>query len=304
MIIDGERIKHLLGGASKEVILCSPFIKANALRVILETVPQFVPVSIVTRWRATEVAAGVSDLAIYDIAKERRYTEINLLQSLHAKLYLADDSCLVGSANLTATGLGWCENSNIEILLAVHRSDPDVERLLYLLDSAIPATYQIRSEIEKKVAALGSVELIDAQDIPSDMVPNLSAVWFPRCAAPENLYSVYQDSMTTVVVEGTRADAMADLSALLPPPELEREGFVTYVRSTLQQLPAFRRILDSIPARLTDSDGEMIVADLRPDLSKADSTRQWHIVRAWIGEFFRNRFEVAPESYVVRIRSR
>ena len=304
MIVDGERIKHLLRGASREVILCSPFIKTNTLRVVLETIPQFVSVRIVTRWRPTEVAAGVSDLAVFDIARERQNTKVDLLQSLHAKLYLADDNCLVGSANLTATGLGWCENSNVEILLSVRRSDPDVGRLLYLLESAIPATFQIRSEVEKEVAALESVKLIDAQDIPSNMVPILSAVWLPRCATPESLYSVYRDPRTTVVVEGTRADAMVDLAALLPPPELEKEDFVTYVRSTLQQLPAFRRILDSIPARLTDTDGEMIVGDLRQDLSQGDSTRQWRIVRAWIGEFFGNRFEVAPESYVVRLRSR
>jgi hypothetical protein len=303
MIIDGERIKELVRGAKRKVILCAPFIKAKVLRIVLGAVPQGVPVRIITRWRPAEVAVGLSDLEAYDIAKERPHTELGLIDSLHAKLYLADDDCLVGSANLTATALGWCEDSNLEILLPARCSDPDVVRLLERLATATPATFQIRAEIEKQVEVLGTPELNESREIAPDDAGRLAAPWLPRCAAPDKLFAVYQNPDTTIVVEGTRADAMADLHDLLPPPGMRREAFTAYIGAALYQLPSFQQILDSIPARLTDAQGAAIMADLRPGLAQADLQKQWHIVRDWIGAFFQDRFEVAPESYVVRLKS-
>lgn len=303
MIIDGERIKELVRGAKREVILCAPFIKSKVLGIILEAVPQVVPVRIVTRWRPAEVAAGLSDLEVYDIAKERPHTELSLLHSLHAKLYLADDDCLVGSANLTASALGWCQDANLEILLPACRSDPDVARLLERLATATPATFQTRAEIEQQAVAFGASELNESREIPPDDAGRLAAPWMPRCAAPDKLFAIYQNPETTIVVEGTRADAIADLDDLLPPPRMGHEAFTAYINATLYQLPSFRRIFDGIPARLTDAQGAAIIADLRPDLSQAGLQKQWQIVRDWICAFFQDRFEVAPESYVVRLKS-
>ena len=138
MIFEGERIRDLVAAAEREVILCAPFVKAKVLRIILEAVPPAVPVRIVTRWRPAEIASGLSDLEVYDIAKERLHTELRLLDSLHAKLYVADNDCLVGSANLTAAALGWRPDPNVEILLHVSRSNSDVAHLLDRLLSASP----------------------------------------------------------------------------------------------------------------------------------------------------------------------
>ena len=96
-------------------------------------------VRIVTRWRAREVAAGVSDLAVFEITNDRRNTALDLLDDLHAKLYLADNKGLIGSANLTAPALGWATRNNVEILMAVRRGDPDVERLLKTLGYGCPS---------------------------------------------------------------------------------------------------------------------------------------------------------------------
>ena len=303
MIFDGERLRELVNAAKREVILCAPFVKAKVFGIILRAVPPAVPVRIVTRWRPAEVAAGLSDLEVYDIAKERLRTELSLLNSLHAKLYVADDDCLVGSANLTASALGWCREPNIEILVPVDRSHADVARLLERLASASPATFQIRTEIEEQAAALSTSVLDEAREIPPGVSEWAGAPWLPRCAAPDKLFTIYKDPETTVVVEGTRSDALADLDDLLPPPGLDCDAFTAYINAELLRLPSFRRILDQIAARLTDAQGAALIAELRPELSPTDLRRQWHIVREWIGAFYQDRFEVAPESYVVRLRS-
>ena len=285
-------------------LLCSPFIKAKVLAIILEAVPREASVRIVTRWRPAEIAAGLSDLEVFDISKERCNTELRLLHSLHAKLYLADDNCLVGSANLTATALGWCQDPNLEILLASPRSDPDVTRLLERLTTSILATFQIRTEMEKQAAALNSPVLDESKEVSTDIVQRLGMPWLPRCAAPDKLYAVYQNRETTTVVEGTQADAIADLDDLLPPPGLGAREFTAYISAALNELPSLRRILDSIPSGLTDEQGAAMIADLRQSLSHADCQKQWHIAREWIGVFFKDRFEVAPKSYIVRLKSR
>ena len=117
MISDGERLKVLLARANRQVLLCSPFIKAKVLDAVLSVVADAVPVRIVTRWRTSEIALGVSDLEVFEIANSRTNTELSLLNDLHAKIYVADDDCLVGSANLTASALGWSDPSNVELLV-------------------------------------------------------------------------------------------------------------------------------------------------------------------------------------------
>lgn len=304
MIIEGERVKALVTGASSRVILCSPFIKARVFAIILGAVPTGVPVRVVTRWRPDEIAAGLSDLEVFDIAKERASTQLNLLHSLHAKLYLADNDCLVGSANLTATALGWRPDANTEILVPAKRSDADVSILLDRLTHSIPATFQLREKMEELAAALDKPELEESKDIPSEFSDRATMPWLPRCAVPEKLYDIYQDPETPVAVESTRWDALMDLQDLAPPPRLNSKEFAAYVAESISQIPSFQAILAKIPSGMTDSQGIESIATFRQELSRADTLKQWSIVRDWISLFFKDKFEVAPQTFVVRLKSR
>ena len=232
MITDGERIKSLLAGAKHRVLLCAPFVKAGVLQTILSVVPESIPVQVVTRWRAAEVAAGVSDLDTLLVADERPNTKLALLDDLHAKLYLADDQCLVGSANLTASALGWSERSNIELLVPALPNDPEVARLLEHLESAMPATVAMRLEIEVAVATLQSNGLDEAQDMVGDG-KSRGLAWLPRCAAPHKLYEMYRNPETAVVVDSTKFDGFSDLRDLQIKRGLSPIDFEAAVQSTL-----------------------------------------------------------------------
>jgi len=304
MIADGERLKALMQAAQSRVLLCSPFIKAGALGTVLSAVGEGISVRIVTRWLAAEVAAGVRDLEVFELVQERANTELVLLDDLHAKLYLADDSGLAGSANLTAAALGWSERSNVELLLPVRRGDPDVARLLRRLETARPATFAVRSAIEAEAAALGVLVLDESQDTAAEAADVRKHAWLPSCAAPGKLRAIYDNPKTTAVVEGTRADGLADLSDLHLSRGLSASEFDEAVRETLLLMPAFKRIIDRIPQGLTHSGGVALLGELRPDLPKAGAAVQWRIVRDWIAEFFQDQFEVAPESFITRLRPR
>ena len=246
----------------------------------------------------------ISDLTVFDIANERPKTKLSLLTPLHAKLYVADDDCLVGSANLTATALGWRPNSNLEILVPGKRSDADIALLLTRLAYATPATFQIRANVEKAAAALEKPILDESQDVLPEMLESISSPWLPRCAAPNKLFPVYEDPNMKLVTEDTKDDALSDLQDLAPVRGLDKEDFRHYIRDALRQIPSIQRILDNIPAGMTDAQGEGLVQDLRQDLPPSDVKKQWSIVRDWIDVFFQDQFEVAAQNYIVRLKSR
>ena len=301
MISDGERLKSFLGKAKIRVMLCAPFIKEKVLQTILEVVPEPVPVQIVTRWRAKEVAAGISDLEVFHIAKERSNTTLALLDDLHAKLYLADEQCLVGSANLTGSALGWAKRSNIELLIQAKPTDINVAFLLRQLKTAIPATLERLSEIEAELTILKSTVLDEGQDMTDDIGLRKLA-WLPRCATPDKLWEIYNDPLTTTVVENTKKDGRSDLRDMQIYPGLSKSEFEAAVQNSLLLMPALNQIIDEVPQGVKDSRGEALIAGIRPKYEEQNLQKQWYIVREWIGQFFQDKFEVAPESYITRLK--
>lgn len=303
MVIDGERLKTLLKGATTSVVLCAPFIKSKVLRTVLGVVPSDVQVRIVTRWKPAEIAAGVSDLEVYDVANDRPNTELKLLQDLHAKIYTADDDCLIGSANLTASALGWGEVHNIELMVQTNTSDPEVAKLLKQLKEAEPVSLETKSAMESAVENIESVEFDEAADMTGNE-HSRQVSWLPRCAAPEKLYDIYKDPGTKIVAEGTKQDGKADLQDLFVSKDLKHDDFSVSVKVNLMLMPAFAHIIELVPAGITDELGRDLIANTRPDLDDTDVQQQWRIVRDWIRVFFSDRFEVAPESYVTRLKPR
>lgn len=284
------------------MILCAPFIKVGAFSVIMSAVPKGVALDVVTRWRPEEVAAGISDLAAYDVARSRENTSFRLLDALHAKLYVADDGCLVGSANLTGAALGWSDRPNIEVLVTASTSDQPIAQLLTRLAHAEPATLAIRDEIAALAAGIQTVSLLPDEPAAID-VSARRVTWLPRCAAPEKLFSIYRRPASGDVGASVAEDGSADIKDLGVPLGLERDAFYQFVAMTLDDFPAIAAVQARIAGKLNDADGVSLIRELHPELDNQDAGRQWHILREWIREFYDHRFEVAPESFVLRIKS-
>ncbi|RWN08827.1 phospholipase D family protein [Mesorhizobium sp.] len=278
MLVEGERLKQLVIDADGEVLLCAPFIKTHVIRIILAAIPANISVRIYTRWRADEIAAGVSDLEVYDLVAARQATRLLLLDDLHAKLYVAGNRCLVGSANLTGAALGWSSNSNVELLVEIPATEPHVANLIARLDNAIEATREKRDEI---AAAAALIDTPDLREQPLEAVALAMAAypWLPRCASPKSLFAVYRNPATTSVVSGTRADAANDLADLNPPKNLDEVAFIAFVERVLEQFPSFQTVLARVPGRLSDAGGLEVIRALRPTYTEDELTKQWQIVR-------------------------
>ena len=81
------------------------------------------------------------------------------------------------------------------------------------------------------------------------------------------------------------------------------DAFIEAVRDAVQRVPSMSRILSEVPRGVTDSRGIAFVEELRPGLPGVDAAKQWGILRDWIGVFFAHEFEVAPESFVTRLKA-
>jgi hypothetical protein len=268
----GRQVANLLGDTTTRVALIAPFIKRPTFEEALAAVPASVEkIDCVTRWSPAEVAAGVSDPEIIETAQADSRIRVRLCPPLHAKIYISDDRCLVGSANLTATAVGSTPKANIELLVEVGASHPEVKRALHQIDEvASDATLEQAFFVREQAAFLES----ERQD------GNTGLIWYPETRRPENLYLRYsgRDRFTSAV----RAGITRDLALLDIPAGLREEDFNTAVAARLQALPEIRKLTEG--KRLSSLELQAAV-QARSQLSSGEAHRTVETLAAWLRYF-------------------
>jgi hypothetical protein len=293
---DGDRLVEHLSSARREVLICAPFIKSGVIAKLLSAIADGVEVRVITRWLPREVAAGVSDLEVFDVVAGHRSASLALLDRLHAKLYLADEVALIGSANLTGAALGWCEAANLELLTDTTLDNEDVKQCLSHLGEARPATIGEQQKVRAESLQFPKLELVrDARDEAS------TGMWLPQCAAPGRLYQAYvptsRDRLSVSVLES----ALADLEALGIAPGLSEQEFTAAVAKAFSAMPAVKRLLGAAEDDLDDVRGIQLIGEM-PVGRGLTPEQQWLIVREWMTTFLADRYEIAPASFIIRRR--
>ncbi|MGW1374671.1 phospholipase D family protein [Streptomyces sp. NPDC002446] len=252
-----QQIEQLLRGATRDVLLVAPFIKKETFQAALTAVPTSVErVQCVTRWSVAEVAAGVSDPEIAELAEADGRVSISLCHSLHAKLYAADDRCLVGSANLTGKATGRVPAPNIELLIEAELAHPEVRRILDAIDvAAVPGTVELAGQIREQADLLR-----DDEDAPQMLVIGESetrARWLPETRNPERLYRVYNGRHRNISSD-VLAGVLRDLVRMDIPPGLSEQDFGAAVLDRLRALPEVRTLAESGALNLDDAKRTLI----------------------------------------------
>ncbi len=238
----GDRLLSILNGAQESIRIAAPFIKAQALTRVLKCVSDNVQVTCIARWRPEDIASGVCDLEIFDIIKERKRSALLIHPHLHAKFYSADAFCLVGSANLSDTALGWRRPSNFELLVEINASDHELDGWWdSLFHEAIEATEEIRSALAKKAVELRDSAIQIAQlDVSQDSAED-NMVWVPECPRWDGLWEVYsgdEEQLTNSAI----GSAKSDLEALGLPPGMDKYSFESALKTALR-IPKFSKKL-------------------------------------------------------------
>lgn len=184
----GAHVQGLLSSAQIDALIVAPFIKQDALRALFDATSASVSIVVYTRWRAEEVAAGVSDLEILDLARARG-ASLRLVDDLHAKVYAVDGvRALIGSANVTHAGLGTGPRPNLEVLQMVQLAHGELEGFrLELERRSRDASAEEADRVRSEAVLIASPYLLSSESQLRAVVPSR---WFPQFRSPDRIYQI------------------------------------------------------------------------------------------------------------------
>lgn len=285
----GAQLEEVLSAARQRVVLVAPFIKQRVMQRVLAGIGPEAAVLVYTRWRPDEVAAGVSDLGVFDEVRGRANASLMLCAELHAKYYRSDERVLVGSANLTAAALGWAPVSNLELLVASAWGGAQLdefERRLAL--RSVPATAEIRDAVQRAADELAAVVASPAALVAP--VAMSAVTWVPHTRHPEVLFRAYSGKVGELTSSG-QEQALADLAALGLPPGLSEARFRLVVGAMLVQAPVVVALDDLLdrPRRfgeIRDALGPRLVSEA----IDRDPSEVWQTLMRWLLWFLPHRY--------------
>ncbi|MEV5329011.1 phospholipase D family protein [Nonomuraea sp. NPDC052634] len=275
-----RQIEELMMGAYGRVTLVAPFIKREVLIAALSAVPASVEsIECTTRWVPEEVAAGVSDPEIIELAENDKRLRIALCPSLHAKLYLADERCLIGSANLTGKATGRVTNPNIEILIEASAAHPEVGRVLAEIEAcAIEATPHMAALVRRQAELLKEHRPTASDQLREEARQG----WYPVTRRPEAVYLYY--SGRARFGRSVETAILRDLAFLGVPVGLTEAEFSDWVESRLREIPALRALVEG--DRLTNVELQHALQD-QAGLTDEQAKRATETIAAWLRHFGR-----------------
>ena len=298
----GSALEKLCRGASEEVLLVAPYIKASVLARLLASIPITIELDCVTRWRPADIMAGVSDLEVFRIVDEHG-GKFWLRQDLHAKYFRGDEHVLLGSANLTSTALGWSSKPNLELLINANLKMEDLkdfENILFeaavQVDENLYTTFRDSAKNWKLDAPPANHQDILLEEYLFSKPQLRLKSWMPACRSPADLFSIYQPSEADFLPTETLQSGNLDLAILQPPPRLTAEEFKNVIAVSLLAIPVFN-VIDRFvtePRRFGEV-REHLQQEL--SLSYEQAGRAWQTLIRWIRYFLPERYEYKKPNY-------
>ncbi len=205
----GDILSNDCSGA-QDIILAAPYIKADALLRVLKVVDSKASINCITRWNPHDLAVGASDIDCRDIITERGGS-FRLHASLHAKYYRTDNLVLIGSANLTASGMGWSSDTNLEILCRPE-DEFDIEAFQAVL---FGESREVSDEEFHHWESVTKFTRADAASI-SGLQKRIDS-WRPSTRVPQHLVLAYNGRENAIASSDEQRAANRDLNALQLP---------------------------------------------------------------------------------------
>lgn len=267
----GALIDRLCAGA-RQLFIAAPYIKADAVTRLIQFLDVGASLTCVTRWNIDDLVTGASDLECRAIVLDFGGS-FQLHPSLHAKYYRIDDEVLVGSANLTASAMGWSRQPNLEILC---RPSEDFDG---------PAFQENLLEGAREVSDLefarweACVDAFAQSDNQARTIPPSLDHWRPATRDPRHLELAYQGRYDQIASSDEQRAANQDLESLAVPPGLSSEQFESWASICLLTTPFADAVLDV--RHMDPVDGSRIIAESYA-LSPTEARRGLETVLNWL----------------------
>lgn len=296
----GDELERSVACAQREVVLVAPFVKHAVLARLLRGVSASVDVTLITRWRAVEVAAGVSDLEVFEVMESCPGARLLLHNPLHAKVYLADGTAFVGSANLTHAALGWGSTNNTEFTVRLPAVDV-VEFLAFVRGRCVRATRIMRDAVRDAADALPEAPSVIHPEAPAPATSEVEPTWWPRLRDPALLENAAAGEFEVFSAAGREA-ALHDLARMALSSGLPRAAFRALVRAHLLQHPWVAQLQQRSPSTFRFGELRYLGA---PYLGfTADQDFQIQTMLRWLTYFAPEHFLIERRRHAERIHVR
>ena len=188
-----NQITDLVGSATEEIIVFSPYVKYDALLKLLSSHNSSTHVTIITSWKPHDVAYGSTDLSIYPFCKDNGHTLL-INNQIHLKSIIIDNmsKAYTGSANITQRGLGYSSSFNYEI--GTITTAIDIKDKVYF-DEIIESSKKVDDEYYQNI--LDQADKLDRPDIeekfeePISDNSNFLLTSLPMCENIDEFFSIY-----------------------------------------------------------------------------------------------------------------
>ena len=242
-----DHVRHECSEDTKEIILCSAFLKKNVLQELEDVLNLADKVQVYVRWQELDLLSKVSDLDIYEVCKRNGW-ELFYNKKLHAKFFLIDEKSLfLGSSNYTLSGTGR-GNKNIEWNKSTQIDEYEAIDLKKSISLSIPVTDDLYRELKNRIEQLEPLakQIEEVQTADTKPLYNFNFDWLPPFS-PKDLFTLPLDSLT---VEYMRKFEVTSINSLDPFKEFVLNNPITELirnyHSTVDPIARWGSIRDKI----------------------------------------------------------
>lgn len=148
--------------ATDSVQIITAYCKESTLKYLNKEINSKVSEKkLLVRFRLDDVLKGSTDFGILDYAIENGW-KVYVRFDLHAKTYIVDNKRgLVGSANITNSGLNIGKSGNIEMATFVDVEPKDIDKIQKLFNDAILVTAEIFDNLKRQYLSTEKKENIE-----------------------------------------------------------------------------------------------------------------------------------------------
>ena len=153
-----EVIEKELKNASDSVQIITAFCKENTFQQLDKCVSSNVlRKRLLVRFRKGDLISGSSDLSVLETALNHGW-DVYLKFNLHAKTYVVDNKRgIIGSANITNSGLSLNDFGNVEMATVVAIEPKDISKIEKLYSDSIVVNSSLIDEMKKQLSETRSI---------------------------------------------------------------------------------------------------------------------------------------------------
>lgn len=159
-ITHSTEIKPLINGyllnCKEELLIISAFVKLDTLIWIDQHLLHLKRKQILVRFRKSDILFGATDFGVIEYCLKNNW-EVKFDIKLHSKIYVFDKiKFILGSANLTGSGLSLYKNSNIESVVSGSLSYVEYEKIYSIFLNGISFSAEIIEAMNKEMQTIDS----------------------------------------------------------------------------------------------------------------------------------------------------